>query len=126
MTAPTRTRAVRASPSSRAPPCAPGGRDTFSGPPIAGWLPPDPAWSSRSPSLFSPPLKLMARSFVPAQVSRLLIRGATIVDARGERSGDVLVRGGRIVEVGDVHSATDEPVLAANGRYLTPGLIDCQ
>jgi len=67
----------------------------------------------------------MARSFVPAQVSRLLIRGATIVDARGERSGDVLVRDGRIVEVGDVRSATDEPVLAANGRYLTPGLIDC-
>lgn len=54
----------------------------------------------------------------------LVIKGATIVDARGERSGDVLVRDGRIVQVGDVH-ATDEPGLAANGRYLAPGLIDC-
>ncbi|HEV8594766.1 MAG TPA: amidohydrolase family protein, partial [Thermoplasmata archaeon] len=55
----------------------------------------------------------------------LLIKGATIVDARGERSGDVLVREGRIVEVGDVRTATDEPVLAGSGRFLTPGLIDC-
>lgn len=55
----------------------------------------------------------------------LLIKGATIVDARGERSGDVLVREGRIAEVGDVPGATDEPGLAASGRWLTPGLIDC-
>jgi len=58
-------------------------------------------------------------------MSGVLIRGATVVDARGERSGDVLVRDGRIVEVGDVLAATDERVLAANGWYLTPGLIDC-
>lgn len=58
-------------------------------------------------------------------MSSLLIRGATIVDAEGERPGDVLVRDGRIVEVGDVQSATDEPVLAASGRFVTPGLIDC-
>ncbi len=54
-----------------------------------------------------------------------LIRGATLVDARGERSGDILIRDGRIVEVGDVRTAAGEPVLAANGRYVTPGLIDC-
>lgn len=58
-------------------------------------------------------------------MSGLLIRGASIVEARGERPGDVLVREGRIVEVGDVRGATDEPVLSANGRYLSPGLIDC-
>jgi len=62
---------------------------------------------------------------VPARVAGLVIRGATIVDARGERSGDIRIRDGRIVEVGDVNAATDEPVLAANGRYVTPGLIDC-
>jgi imidazolonepropionase-like amidohydrolase len=67
----------------------------------------------------------MAGPLVRAPVPGLFIRGATIVDARGERSGDVLVQDRRIVEVGDVRSATDEPVLAANGRYLTPGLIDC-
>jgi len=62
---------------------------------------------------------------VPAPLPGLLVRGATIVDASGERPGDVLIRDGRIVEVGDVHTATDERVLAATGRYLTPGLIDC-
>lgn len=67
----------------------------------------------------------MVGPFVSGRVPGLLIRGATIVDARGERSGDVRVRDGRIVEVGDVRSATDERVLAANGRYVTPGLIDC-
>jgi imidazolonepropionase-like amidohydrolase len=67
----------------------------------------------------------MAGSFVPPRVPGLLVRGATIVDARGERSGDVRVRDGRIVEVGDVRSQTDELVLAANGWYVTPGLIDC-
>lgn len=75
------------------------------------------------PSFFA--AKLMAGPLVPASVPGLLVRGATIVDARGERPGDVLVRDGRIVEVGDVRSVTDEPVLAANGWYLTPGLIDC-
>jgi len=55
----------------------------------------------------------------------LVIKGAVIVDSRGQRSGDVLIRDGRIVEVGDIRGATDERVLAANGRYVTPGLIDC-
>ncbi|MBI4415389.1 MAG: amidohydrolase family protein, partial [Euryarchaeota archaeon] len=55
----------------------------------------------------------------------LVIKGATIVDARGVRFGDVRIAEGKIVELGDVHGATDEPVLAANGRYVSPGLIDC-
>ncbi len=55
----------------------------------------------------------------------LILRGATIVDANGERSGDVRIADGRIAEVGSVRGGTDERVLAANGRYLTPGLIDC-
>jgi len=67
----------------------------------------------------------MAAFTVSAPVAGLVITGGTIVDARGERSGDVLVRDGRIVEVGDVRTATDEPILAATGRYVTPGLIDC-
>ena len=61
----------------------------------------------------------------PAPVPGLLISGAMIVDASGERPGDVLIRDERIVEVGDVRGARDERVLSATGRYLTPGLIDC-
>jgi len=60
-----------------------------------------------------------------SELTGFIINGATIVDARGERSGDILIRDGRIVEVGDIRGATDERVLAANGRYVTPGLIDC-
>ncbi len=67
----------------------------------------------------------MGRSAVPRGMAGLVIKGATIVDARGVRSGDVRIAEGKIVEVGDVRGATDEPVLAANGRYVTPGLIDC-
>jgi imidazolonepropionase-like amidohydrolase len=54
----------------------------------------------------------------------LLIHGATVVDADGERPADVLVHGGRIAAVGDVPGG-DHEVLAAQGRFLTPGLIDC-
>jgi len=58
-------------------------------------------------------------------VAGLVVKGATIVDAHGERPGDIRISEGRIVEVGDVRDATDEHVLAANGRYVVPGLIDC-
>jgi imidazolonepropionase-like amidohydrolase len=54
----------------------------------------------------------------------LLLKGATIVDADGERSGDVLVERGRIARVGDVPGG-DYAVTSAQGRFLTPGLIDC-
>ena len=58
-------------------------------------------------------------------MARLVVKGATIVDARGARAGDVRIADGRIAEVGDLRGATDERVVAANGLYLTPGLIDC-
>src|SRR5437867_7883982 len=112
MTAPTRTPVARVSPSSLVP-----RRDASK-----AWR----AWVSGTDSESPPHIaKLNARIIRPAAVPSLLIRGGTIVDARGERSGDILLRDGRIVEVGDVHTATDEPVLAANGQYVTPGLIDC-
>lgn len=52
------------------------------------------------------------------------VKGAKVVDAQGERSADVLIREGKIERVGDVPSG-DYDVVAAQGRYLTPGLIDC-
>ncbi len=57
----------------------------------------------------------------------LLIRGARIVEPGSTIStGDVLVRDGRIVAVGQVaaHDAAGAEIVAANGRLLSPGLID--
>ncbi|MGH9187730.1 MAG: dihydroorotase [Acidimicrobiales bacterium] len=56
----------------------------------------------------------------------LVIRGGRIVDATGERDGDVLVEDGRIVAVG---TDTDEVgvgarVLDAAGCVVAPGLVD--
>jgi hypothetical protein len=56
----------------------------------------------------------------------LLVRGATVhtMDARGTlEQTDVLVRKGRIVEVGRGLSAPGAPVVEARGRVLTPGLF---
>ncbi|MCA1813408.1 MAG: amidohydrolase family protein [Halobacteriales archaeon] len=52
----------------------------------------------------------------------VLLRGATVVDAEGERSADVLVEHGRITRVGDVPGGDNEVVPA---KLVTPGLIDC-
>ena len=46
------------------------------------------------------------------------------MDAGGERSADLLISGNAIREVGDV-AAGDHEVVRANGRFVTPGLIDC-
>lgn len=60
-------------------------------------------------------------------MSTFLVRNARIV-VPGERilSGDVLVREGKLVEIGAVSAsaAAGAPVHDAEGRLLTPGLID--
>jgi imidazolonepropionase-like amidohydrolase len=60
--------------------------------------------------------------------TELLIRGVSVIDATGAppRPGvSVLVRGGRIVEIGaGVVAARDARVLDGTGRYLIPGLFD--
>ena len=55
-----------------------------------------------------------------------LIKGARIVDGTGAPSyvGDVAVKDGRIVEVGQVTDATGHTVLDADGLVVTPGFID--
>lgn len=51
-----------------------------------------------------------------------VIRGGRIVDATGERSGDVAIRGGRIIGVGpDLPGDVD---LDASGAIVAPGLVD--
>jgi dihydroorotase len=51
-----------------------------------------------------------------------VIKGGRIVDADGERSGDVVVAGGRIVAVGPDLSA--DRVVDAGGCLVAPGLVD--
>ena len=55
----------------------------------------------------------------------LLVRGGTVVDESGERTGDVLVAGDRVVAVGpglDVPAGAR--VLEAGGCVVAPGLVD--
>jgi N-acyl-D-aspartate/D-glutamate deacylase len=54
-----------------------------------------------------------------------LIKAATIVDGTGaaKRTGDVGIRDGRIVEIGNVSEAAHE-TLEADGALLTPGWVD--
>ena len=55
-----------------------------------------------------------------------LIRGATIHSAvAAPFVGDVLVRGGRIVGIGDVGAPEGIAVLDGAGQHLAPGVVDC-
>jgi len=57
----------------------------------------------------------------------LVIRGGRIVDATGERSADVLIAGGRIVEVGERLAGPEggaDRELDAGGCIVAPGLVD--
>jgi N-acyl-D-amino-acid deacylase len=59
-------------------------------------------------------------------VSRMLVRGGTVLDGSGEpgRAADVLAVDGRIAEVGSDLDATGAQVLDAGGAYVAPGFID--
>jgi dihydroorotase len=56
----------------------------------------------------------------------LLIKNARLVNEGVETEGDLLVRDGRIAQVGGEISAADAEVLDAAGRVLMPGMIDDQ
>jgi dihydroorotase len=62
-----------------------------------------------------------------AGASEVLIRGGRVLDATGERPGDVRVVDGTIVEVGPALSpAAGATVLDAEGCVVAPGLVDIQ
>lgn len=55
-----------------------------------------------------------------------IVAGATLIDGSGgpSRQGDLAVRDGRIVALGDFAHAPDVPVIDARGLALAPGFID--
>ncbi|MEV4418679.1 dihydropyrimidinase [Patulibacter sp. NPDC049589] len=57
-------------------------------------------------------------------MSTTVIRGGTVVSADGEAAGDVLVRGERIVAVGDVGAVDGATEIDATGCLVLPGLVD--
>jgi imidazolonepropionase-like amidohydrolase len=56
----------------------------------------------------------------------VLIRNATVLDGTGRRldGADVLIRDGKIVEIGTALPQVDAVTIDAKGRWVTPGLID--
>ncbi|MFZ9629287.1 MAG: dihydroorotase [Ilumatobacteraceae bacterium] len=58
-------------------------------------------------------------------MGRVLLKGGTVVDQRGERRADVAVADGRIVEVApDLVAGPDDRVLDATGCFVSPGFVD--
>lgn len=66
-------------------------------------------------------------AYRPLPSRTTLIRGATVMTATGRiiEGGDVLVRDGKIAEVGErLEAPAGAEVIEAAGRFVTPGLID--
>jgi dihydroorotase len=59
-------------------------------------------------------------------VSRLLIRGARLLDPGSEldATGDLLIEGAKIAAIGGKIAASDADVIGAEGLCLAPGLVD--
>ncbi|HWC78122.1 MAG TPA: amidohydrolase, partial [Blastocatellia bacterium] len=64
-----------------------------------------------------------------AAAAEMLIQNATILTASHGtiRNGSILIRGGKIVEVGPNVKARDANarIIDATGKFVTPGIIDC-
>jgi len=88
--------------------------------------PPLPAASSSSVAA-SDPAPAPPPPFRSSETFRLLIRGGEVIDGSGapRRRADVVVRGDRVVFVGEVDPSVEaERVIDARGAVVTPGFID--
>lgn len=56
----------------------------------------------------------------------LLIANGVIVSSRGKTAADILIRGGKIVEIKERIVCEDVPVVDAAGLYVLPGVLDPQ
>ena len=57
---------------------------------------------------------------------KVLVRGGHVVDETGERDADVLIRDGRIIEVGQGLDDAGATLIDAEGAIVAPGLVDLQ
>src|ERR671921_84735 len=58
-------------------------------------------------------------------MGRIVIRGGTVLDQRGERRADVAIAAGSITAVAESIDADDgDVVLDATGCHVTPGFVD--
>jgi imidazolonepropionase-like amidohydrolase len=62
----------------------------------------------------------------PGEAGTYLIRGGTVITGTGERLANtsILVRNGRIAQMGTNVSANDAKVIDAAGKFVYPGMID--
>ena len=67
-----------------------------------------------------------ASTYQPVASGPVLIRNATVLVGNGERleGADVLMRDGRIAQVGTGLSDADATVVDGTGKWVTPGIID--
>ena len=69
--------------------------------------------------------KNTAIPFFDHQDGKIIIQGGTVVNEDGQEEADVLIDGGKIIEVGkDLEIPSDAKVLKAEGKFVIPGGID--
>jgi dihydroorotase len=61
-----------------------------------------------------------------AQSVDLILKGGTIVNQNGIGVGDVAVKGGKVVAIGDVSGLTPAETLDCRNLHVLPGIIDSQ
>lgn len=88
--------------------------------------PPAPADVAEPPALYPP--GAFGRASAPALPEHLVVRNATVwtLDDRGKlENADVLIREGRIAEVGtDLEAPAGAVEIDGTGKHVTPGIID--
>lgn len=72
------------------------------------------------------PEQPFASTYSPLASESVVIRNATILTGTGTQmdEADILLQGGRIVEIGTNLAAADAIEIDASGRWVTPGIID--
>jgi len=61
-----------------------------------------------------------------AETFDLILKGGTLVNQDGAHAGDVGIRGGRIVSLGDLSRASAGETVDCRGLHLLPGVMDTQ
>src|SRR5437016_1177573 len=56
----------------------------------------------------------------------MILRGGTVVDHTGDSGRDIGISGGKIMETGDLSSASAGETIDAAGLHILPGVIDTQ